>query len=350
MISFYPGPSQTHSRLPEYIHEAFDLGVPSMNHRSDEFTKIIQDTTKAINNKLGVPKDYSVSFISSATEAWEIISQSFVVERSTHLFNGAFGKKWFEAASKSSIPTVAEEFGINENLPVMTDSISESDVICITQNETSNGTQVSNQLLKTLRKNYIDKLIAVDATSSLGGQFLNFQDADIWFSSVQKCLGLPPGLAVLICSPRAIKKGLSINESSHYNSFTTIYKNSQQHQTTHTPNTLNIFLLNRVLENMDSIQATSERLSLRAKELYHFLETETQFDLLVENEQTRSSTVVALKTSNPNIIRLHTQKNNITLGKGYGQWLKNSVRIANFPAHSDEHFLKLKDCIKNFAW
>lgn len=350
MISFYPGPSQTHTMLPNYVQEAFQLGIPSMNHRSDEFTKIIEDTVSIIHDKLNVPKGYSISFISSATEAWEIVGQSFIDRQSTHIFNGSFGQKWFESTSKSSKNAYAIQFGINETLPLHGDSIVASDVICITQNETSNGTHLARKMLKDLREIHNDKLIAVDATSSLGGQHLHFEDADIWFASTQKCLGLPPGLALLICSPKAIKKALLLNETSHYNSFTSIYKNSQKSQTTHTPNTLNIYLLNRVLTNSASIETISSQLTQRAQELYHFIEKDSPLQLLIENKDTRSSTVIAIKTDSPEKIRLYTQKSNITIGKGYGQWLNNSVRIANFPAHSADNFSTLKNCITNITW
>jgi phosphoserine aminotransferase len=50
-----------------------------------------------------------------------------------------------------------------------------------------------------------DALIAVDATSSMAGVELDWQSADIWFASVQKCFGLPAGMAVMVCSPRALQ-------------------------------------------------------------------------------------------------------------------------------------------------
>ena len=94
MLSFYPGPSKVHPEVLGFIQEAFSNGVVSINHRSERFEVLLKDTLQILHEKWNIPQDYTLYFISSATEAWEIVAQSLIKEKSLHLYNGAFGKKW----------------------------------------------------------------------------------------------------------------------------------------------------------------------------------------------------------------------------------------------------------------
>ena len=94
MLSFYPGPSKVHPDVLGFIQEAFDEGMVSINHRSPRFEKLLKATLDSLHEQWNIPTDYTIYFISSATEAWEIVSQSLVEKKSMHLYNGAFGKKW----------------------------------------------------------------------------------------------------------------------------------------------------------------------------------------------------------------------------------------------------------------
>jgi phosphoserine aminotransferase len=96
MISFYPGPSRVHDEIPLYVKEGFKDGILSINHRSEEFMRICERTVNLLHKRLNIPKDYTVFFTSSATECWEIIAQSVIRDKSFHVYNGAFGQKWFE--------------------------------------------------------------------------------------------------------------------------------------------------------------------------------------------------------------------------------------------------------------
>ena len=219
MISFYPGPSKVYLQIPEYVRDAYEQGVLSINHRSAEFVAISSRAIALVREKLDVPVDYTVFFASSSTECWEIISQSLVNQTSFHVYNGAFGEKWFQYAKKLQPKTKAYAFDLQETLAVDTLKIpDQTELIALTHNETSNGTALSHETLRAVRQRFSEPLIAVDATSSLAGVAVSVEQADIWYASVQKCFGLPAGLAVMLCSPRAIERAKQIGENDHYNS------------------------------------------------------------------------------------------------------------------------------------
>jgi phosphoserine aminotransferase len=352
MISFYPGPSRLYSRIPEFMQEACEKGVLSVNHRSPEFVEISRRLIHLFKEKLEVPQEYTLFFTSSATECWEIIAQSIIEEKSYHLFNGAFGEKWLEYTRKLHTKSAGKQFGLEEELdPGQFAVPADVELIAITQNETSNGTEVSNNSLSLYRQKYPEKLIAVDATSSMGGVFLDFQQADIWFASVQKCFGLPAGMAVMVCSPKAIQKALQLGENSHYNSMISMVERMNDFQTTYTPNVLNIFLLMKVLEMVPGIQETDRRIRAQAAHWYDLLKGLKETELLVKKEGLRSGTVIAIKGTEELISKLKKEAKSagLLLGNGYGNWKANTFRIANFPAIETEEFNKLKDFLLTFG-
>ena len=98
------------------------------------------------------------------------------------------------------------------------------------------------------------------------------------------------------------------------------------------------------MEQREPIKGIDQQLLKRAQDLYLFFEAFTDFSLLVTNPEVRSPTVIALQGKEKVIdeIKKHALRQDILLGNGYGLWAKNTFRIANFPAHTDEEFELLK--------
>lgn len=347
-MTFYPGPSKVYPQVAQYLQDAFAEGILSVNHRSEECMKITRGAIEGLHEKLNIPTDYHVYFISSATEAWEIIAQSLTHHTSLHFYNGAFGEKWADYAERLVFEVERIPFGLNE-LPDLQGFDNFEDIACLTQNETSNGTQIKD--LKPFRKAFPEAIIAVDATSSLGGIELDFNDGDVWFASVQKCFGLPAGMAIMICSPRAIERATEINDHKFYNSLLFIHDNFQKFQTHYTPNVLNIYLLNKIMLNVDHISIISENIKQRANKWHDFFENGMPQTLvctsdiqpkvcggvLVQNPEVRSDTVITIEGTAEQIkaIKTLTKAHGITIGNGYGSWKNTTFRIANFPAIED---------------
>jgi len=335
MISYYPGPSQVHKEIPKYVKEAYNKGILSVNHRSEEFMQLNADTVRQCKEKLLVPEDYKVYFTSSATECWEIIAQSLITNMSYHFYNGSFGEKWFNYTKKINPTCIGYRFNTEAQLKIKELDITDDDgLICITQNETSNGTQVSNKRIKSIRNQYPNQLIAIDATSSLGGVRLDISSADIWYASVQKCFGLPAGMGVLICSPAAIAKAKSIGENNHYNSLSFIIEKGEMNQTTYTPNVLNIYLLNRVLTNGKPIDKIDKKLKSRFKKLSESIDQLEGFEMLIKNDKAMSLTVLPIQGEANAVdqIKKEAKAEGLLLGNGYGDLKSTTFRIANFPA------------------
>ena len=350
MITFYPGPSKVYPQVPRYVQEAYEAGVLSINHRSLEFVALSARAIRQVKEKLRVPDDYTVLYASSATECWEIISQSLVAHASYHVYNGAFGEKWYRYARQ--LQPQADGYAFERQQPLQVDDLHPpegSEIICLTQNETSNGTAMDKATLTEIRSRFADMLIAVDATSSLAGVDLPMAQADVWYASVQKCFGLPAGMALLICSPRALAQAQEVGERDHYNSLLLMQEKMQDWQTTHTPNVLAIYLLMRTLEARKGIEEVDQQTQQRYAQWVDFLSDLDGLRLLIDDPAVRSRTVIPIESDSETINRLRDEANavGITLGNGYGDLKPTTLRIANFPAMEDDEIDQLKKFLRN---
>ncbi|QJW89301.1 alanine--glyoxylate aminotransferase family protein [Spirosoma taeanense] len=336
MITFYPGPSKVYPQVADYAAEAVRSGIVSLNHRSPGFMEVVKEAIHLLHEKLAIPADYHIAFVSSATECWEIVAQSLTGETSLHPYGGAFGKKWAEYAYRIKPPF----------------NLSQADTLCIVQNETSNGTQVNREALAQFRQDF-SGLVAVDAVSSMAGVEFDWTLADVWFASVQKCFGLPAGLAMLVYSPDALKRAEAIGENEHYNSLLFIHENFSKYQTPYTPNGLGIYCLMRVLQQIPPIARVAEVTRKRAAAWYAFFEQTmagSPFNLLISDPAVRSDTVIAVEGSEADVKAMKTaaQQAGILLGNGYGDWKNTTFRIANFPAITDEEIEQLTHFLRTY--
>jgi phosphoserine aminotransferase len=347
MLNFYPGPSKLHPNTKLFYAEGISSGLFERNHRSLPFMELYDKLVQELRKKLNIPTDYHIAFTSSATECWEIFAQSIIDEKCLHYYNGAFGEKWHSYSQALGKKTVAQPFTLEEN-PAFPPQLQDCDTIALCHTETSNGTAIPHSFLQELREQYPAKIIGVDATSSMGGIALPWELGDFWFSSVQKCFGLPPGLAVLVFSPAAIKRAEKVAEISHYNSLLNISEHSKNHQTTHTPNTPAFYLLFRVMQGRQVITQEEKTICHRHD---HYISKLRTLGYDINGSITKSAkTVLCISPPSPiPSLLAEAESQHIILGKGYGPWKDTTFRIANFPNHTDEDMKTLLTFLKSYS-
>jgi phosphoserine aminotransferase len=343
--TFGPGPSALYSFIGEAMKEAVTSGILEASHRSNAFVNLFFETKELLHDRLNLPGDYFVYFLNSATEAWNVVAEGYVLRTSKHYFSGDFGRKWFDYTRKIHHQSVGIPFSPDEIPDVNTGA--ETELIALTHNETSNGSRVDCESISEIKRNNSHALIAVDATSSMAGVALNFGAADIWFASVQKCFGMPAGLGVMFASPRAVESMNRTAFDKRYNAILNIHRSAAKGQTVCTPNVLGIFLLNGVLKRIENVTSIDNRIIERSNKAYQI--PNTRFQSLINNPKTRSNTVMCFRCDNPDELKhKFLERHNIQLGSGYGEWKSNTFRIANFPAVSDEVFNNLIHLLSDY--
>ncbi len=341
MKFFTPGPSELMPSYRKYLDEALDNNIGSTSHRGNEFREIMKNTIFSLKKLMNIPEEYHIFFLSSANEAMERVIQSLVETKSVHLVEGEFGKKWFNFSKGYGKEAIALS-----NL----DNMPESDLICVTHNETSNG------LLLDLKKVYENKntLLAVDCTSSAPYVEIDFTFVDACLFSVQKGFGMPAGLSVLIINDKCLQRAKELEEKNiitgPYHGFSVIYKKYLDYQTIETPNVLAIYILNKICEEflaygLDNIR---KEIDENAKTLYNYFDNQTKFPLLLKER--RSPYLLVLEaTENEKIIN-YMKNNGIVIGTGYGVNKKDQLRIPNFFAHKKEDVEKLIKLFRSFSF
>lgn len=345
-VSFNVGPSALRPEVATAMRKAVAEGILTVGHRSTAFKHVFQEAVEALKAHLAIPLEYEVVFYSSATECWSVLAEGLLPAETAHVYTGSFGEKWCKANQNARL--AVNPYHLSPDMPwgwMPWEAITQAPAICLTHNETSNGAQLPAEDLALLREKLSPgTVVAVDATSSLGGVALPMHAADVWFASVQKCLGMPAGLAVMALSPLSVEKIRLRGHRAHYNSLILTLEQAARHEPTHTPNMLAIYLLARVLPLMPPIEKVHQSITARAQWWYEWLEKQPSIRPLIQHPENRSLTVVAVDAPEDQLQPLHTQAESqgYVLGKGYGEWKAHTFRIANFPALTDEQHEDLR--------
>ena len=328
------------------MHEALDENISSTSHRSSTFMDLFTATRKNLTELLGIPKQHKIYFLSSATECMERILQNCVDEYSFHFVNGAFSSLFYKTAVSLNKKAGLESVQLGESFDFSKFKLpKKTELVCFTHNETSSGVSLNlNNIKKQLPKNG-DMLFSLDIVSSAPYVKVDFSLYDLVFFSVQKGFGLPPGLGVLIVSPKAFEKATYLYNKSKsirsFHDFINLEKYAQLNQTPETPNVLLIYMFNEIIKDMNSygIEKIRSETEFKSKLIYEFFESSDYLSPFVNNVGGRSKTVCVANTKgDSNLVITKLKKQGFFIGSGYKEMKASQIRIANFPAH------KIKDC------
>jgi len=348
-IYFTVGPTENFPEIKTYAQMATKDKIFSVSHRSKEFTIIHLQTVIELKKLLGIPKDYYIFFVSSATESMERIIQNLVRDKSFHLINGYFAERFYNIAVqlKKNPYSVKTEYGKSfafNDIKIPDDA----ELICITQNETSTGVSLKMKDVYNLKKKYPDKLIALDVATSVPYEKIDYSKIDAAFFSVQKGFGMPPGMGVIILKKKCIEKTRILLEEGYnigsYNNFITCALNSDKYETPMTPNLPSIFMLGKIskLLNDRGIEKIRKETEKKADLIYRFFDKHRFVKPFVEDKNLRSKTTIVLNSSvESEVVIKRLSDKGFIVSSGYGKYKNNQVRIGNFPVHKIEDVEKL---------
>ncbi len=352
-VNFSPGPSQLYFTVEDHTRQAFKLGVPSMSHRSSAFEGIYAQTQENLRALLSIPSSHHIFFASSATEIWERLIQNLVEEKSAHFVNGAFSEKFYKAAVQlnKNAQIIKTSDGDGFNTPEEVDA----EVIGVTHNETSTGVSLPKSFIYGLKEKNPKSLLCVDAVSSLPYVDFDYPKVDSVYFSVQKGFGMPPGLGVWIvndaCIAKAEKKLKNGKSIGTHHALPNYLKNGLKYQTPETPNSVGIYVLGKVTEDMlrRGITIIRKETEYKAAILYNELHNHPYLSPFVKNPEYQSPTVIIADSgTRTSALSDFLSQNGIEAGEGYGLHKGHQLRFANFPAHSKEQFELLVDYLKSF--
>lgn len=325
---------------PKIIQAAQDIAESnflSISHRSAKFSEVSKKAIEGVRSSMGIPADYHIFYMPSATGAINCLVKNVIANKSFHFIHGTFSTLFYHTAASEGLDAISYEPKWDE--PIDWESVpipNDVELISIAHCETSTGLVWPREELYRLREKYPEPLLSIDVTSTFGTMVMDWNKADAWICAVQKCLGLPSGLGLLIVGPRAFQKALSIKRyASSWQNFESLEKMMKEYQTPETPNLMNIALLAAQMDGWD--------LQQNEKDLFRKLKLldKTSWKYYVQDEKWRSPTVLNYIVGNSSEWHEKARQAGIILGQGYGPLKETCIRIANFPSITEEHIQRL---------
>lgn len=311
---------------------------PMLPHRGKEFEAIFQ---RASQKAQQVFYTQSRVFIvtASGTGCQEIAIRNLVRERVLNCVNGSFSGRWNEVAltngKQADKLEVAWGQAVTPEMVATAVSNTKYDAVTVVHNETSTGVQNPvREIAAAVHAVSPDTLVCVDAVSSLGGAKIEMDawGIDLLFTSSQKALALPPGLALCGVSERAMAYAETVPNRGWYFDLVRMEKHRLKDSTPATPAMSLIFALDVQLDRIlaEGLEARFARHSAMAKRSQEWANKKGWPLLAPEGYRSQTLTVVQNPESfDVSALNKFMAPRNIRLANGYGQLKGKTFRIAH---------------------
>jgi len=199
-----PGPVSFHPR----VYRA--LSRVEHHHRTPEFRKVFAECVSMMKEVMQTRNDVFI-ITGSGTSAMEAAIANCVSPGDVvlNLVNGKFSERWGEITESfgGKLISLDVEWGKAVKPEMVADALDKNpDIKFVTLCHNETSTAILNpapEIAKVVKEH--DKILIVDGITSVGGDYVypdkwNF---DVLVTGSQKCLGCPPGLAMIMVGPKA---------------------------------------------------------------------------------------------------------------------------------------------------
>ncbi|SEH89196.1 L-aspartate--glyoxylate aminotransferase BhcA [Paracoccus alkenifer] len=207
---FIPGPTN----IPELLRKAVDM--PTIDHRSPLFGKILHPALAGVKQVLKSTRAEVFVFPATGTGGWEtaITNTLSPGDKVLATRNGMFSHRWIDMCRRHGldVQVVMQDWG--EDVPaarfeeiLTADTAHEIKVVLATHNETATGVRSDIAAVRrAMDAAGHPALLFVDGVSSIGCYDFRMDEwgVDVAVTGSQKGFMLPPGLAIVGFSPRAM--------------------------------------------------------------------------------------------------------------------------------------------------
>jgi alanine-glyoxylate transaminase/serine-glyoxylate transaminase/serine-pyruvate transaminase len=202
-----PGPSNPY---PEVIEA---LTRPVLGHLDPEFLALLDETCAWLRDTFRTTNALTLPISGTGSAGMEACFVNLVESGDVVIVgvNGVFGGRMCDVAARcgAEVVRVDEPWGRAIDPQRLLDAHAarpDARVLAVVHAETSTGVVNDVAPLRALQDT--DTLLLVDTVTSLGGIPVEVDGwgIDAVYSGTQKCLGVPPGLAPLSFSPRAVER------------------------------------------------------------------------------------------------------------------------------------------------
>ena len=233
------------------------MAQPMIGHRSTDFVALYQALQPELQTLFGTSDSVYIS-TSSAWGAMEGSIRNVVKKKVLNCMNGAFSDKWYDVALRCGKQATPLKFEWGQ--PVDPEAVRAElakggyDAITVIHNETSAGCISDLPAIMSVVREFPEVISVVDVVSSFSALAIpkDLLGIDVMITGSQKALALPPGLALLSVSKRALERAAGIQERGYYFDFQEFQKNHENGMTPSTPVIPLIYALKSKLEDIKS--------------------------------------------------------------------------------------------------
>ena len=348
-----PGPTP----IPEYIYEA--MSDPMINHRGPEFFELISECTERLQQVFMTRQDVFI-LTSSGTGALEasIVNTLSPGDRVLAASAGSFGDRYADAleAYGAVVQRVTFEWGE----PVDPEAIRQGlqadptiKAVIVTHNETSTGVTHDLESIAQVVKGEFNKLLLVDAVSSLGCVPLPVDgwDCDVVSTGSQKGFMIPPGLAFISFGKNAWEAQKSATMPRFYFDLEEAKSYLDRGQTPWTPNLSAMYGLRAALSNIfdEGLESVFDR-HMAIGQFTRDGVKDLGLELLCADAARASNTVTAVKMptniDGNRFMEMMRTEENVVLAGGQGKLTGQIFRIGHLGYVSEADIQEVLEALK----
>jgi aspartate aminotransferase-like enzyme len=266
MLLFTPGPT------PVGESTRVAMSTPTIHHRTPEFEEIFAKTRELLKKLFGYDEVLMLS--SSGTGAMEAAVVNFCKKKAMTVSAGKFGERFGKIvqAYGKELVELKYEWSTPANVDDVKIALEQNpdvEIFCIQISESAGGLRHPVEKIASYIKSVNPDIIVIaDGITAVGVEKIDNTNIDVLISGSQKALMLPPGLALLGLSQKAVLLLEQSGGAGFYLNLFTELKSQRKNTTAWTAATTLIIGLRSILEEIDSkggFDKLYEQTSKRAK-------------------------------------------------------------------------------------
>ncbi len=331
-----PGPTP----IPDDI--VAEMSLPMINHRGPEFKELIEATTAGLKQVFMTTDDLYI-LTASGTGALEaaVVNTLSPGDKVIACTAGAFGDRFVQIAQAYGADVLRMDFEWGDAIdPDAIRAALHKDAaikaVLVTHNETSTGVTHDLESIARVVKGEFNKLLLVDAVSSLGCLPLPVDgwDCDVVATGSQKGFMIPPGLAFISISPRGWEAYQDAKMPRFYFDLMAAERSLVRGQTPWTPNVALLYGLRLGLDRIigEGLESVYERHAGIAEYCRAGVKA-LGLQLLPNDESRASNTVTAIKMPDgidrSGLMSMMREDEGVVLAGGQGKLTGEVFRIGH---------------------
>lgn len=320
--------------------------------RNEYFSKIVLECKKDLLTLTNAPKDSEVIFMtSSGTGAMEAVIMNLLSKDDNAIIinGGGFGQRFVDICNTHNIPNFDIKINKDENINFEGLSFFHANTFIVNAHETTIGKLYNlNKIGQFCKKNNLLNIVDAISTFVCDEIDMKKQHIDALIISSNKGLALPPGLGIVVLSPKAILKLQEIN--SIYFNFKSYITDIQRGQTPFTPAISIILQLNKRLKELR--KQTIVKANKKTKKLANYFRKNIKdlpFEFYVKNMPNAMTTLTPtdgkLATQ---IIEEFEERYNIILTPSGGDLKEKLIRVSHMGNMNKKYVDVLINTLKQY--